>query len=170
MTQFNDRLDALSRVQSLLSKSGQGALTLGTLVRLELDALGAGIEGDRAVIEGPDVPLRKSTVQTLALAIHELATNARKYGALATEHGRLRVTWRTRQVDGQNERLAIEWAEEGLPSRDGSPPQRSGYGRKLIEQALPYTLDAETSYELSDVALRCSIELPLGGSGKPEDD
>ena len=165
-SQFNDRLSALSRVQGLLSRSDETPITLGALVRMELDALGAGAKGSRVFLDGPEVALRKSSVQTLALALHELATNARKYGALATEDGRLQVAWRVQDMDGQGRRLALDWDEEGISrQKEESSPATSGYGRKLIEQALPYTLDAETSYELDDTSLRCRISLPLAGRG-----
>ncbi len=167
---FNDSLDALSRVQGLLSKSGQQPFTFGALLRMELDALGAGTARSRVFMDGPDVPLRKSTMQTLALAVHELATNACKYGALATEEGRLRVTWQLRHQDGEA-RLRIEWAEDGFNRPTPPGGLSGGYGRKLIEEALPYTLDAKTSYELTDAALRCTIELPAGGSvARPENE
>ena len=159
---FNDRLAALSRVQGLLSRSDQEPVTLGALLRMEFDALGAEAVGDRLALDGPEVGLRKSTVQTLALALHELATNARKYGALAARDGRLRVTWRVRGADGQGRRLRLEWVEEGSPrpgDRDAAPT--GGYGRRLIEEALPYALDARTSYVLDGAGVRCTIDLPL---------
>lgn len=159
---FNDRLAALSRVQGLLSRADREPVTIGALIRQELDALGAKAFGDRVVIEGPEVPLRKSTVQTLALALHELAINAHKYGALFVETGRLRVHWQVRDADGQSPRLALDWLEEGICPRDENSPVRKGYGRKLIEKALPYSLDAETSYELGETTVRCTIDMPLG--------
>ena len=75
--QFSDRLTALSRVQGLLSKSDTTPIEIGDLVAMELDALGIEM-GERVEVEGPPVALRSGVVQTLALAIHELATNARK--------------------------------------------------------------------------------------------
>ncbi|MER2251643.1 PAS domain S-box protein [Methylorubrum podarium] len=161
--QFNDRLAALSRVQGLLSRSDQEPITLRTLIRTELEALGGGDYADRIHIAGPPVRLRKASVQTLALAVHELATNARKYGALTSEHGRLSVTWRADADDRGGGTLLIEWIEEGISRpREGRGPTRRGYGRELIEQAMPYALNAKTRYELGETRLRCAIELPLG--------
>lgn len=161
--QFNDRLAALSRVQGLLSRSDQEPITLRTLIRTELEALGGGDYADRIHIAGPPVRLRKASVQTLALAVHELATNARKYGALTSEHGRLSVTWRADADDRGGGTLLIEWIEEGISQpREGRGPTRRGYGRELIEQAMPYALNAKTRYELGETRLRCAIELPLG--------
>lgn len=160
---FRDRLAALSRVQGLLSESGERKVTIGDVVRLELDALGAAETG-RVAAEGEPVPLRKSMVQTLALAVHELATNARKYGALSQEGGRLRIRWMTvRNEDGET-RLRLDWTESGVDMRcardDGTAG--GGYGRELIERALPYALKARTRYELAEDGLRCTIDLPLG--------
>lgn len=160
--QFNDRLAALSRVQGLLSRSEQEPITLRTLIRTELEALGGGDFADRIHIAGPPVHLRKASVQTLALAMHELATNARKYGALTTEHGRLSVTWRAARDDQGGGSLLIEWIEEGISRpREERSPTRRGYGRELIERAMPYALNAKTRYELGETRLRCAIELPL---------
>ena len=160
-TQFNDRLAALSRVQGLLSRAEQEPITIGTLVRSELDALGAGALQERIVLDGPEVRIRKGTVQTFALALHELATNARKYGALSTDQGQLTVTWRVHVPEGEGRHLLLEWVEQGISQTGADSSTRRGYGRELIERALPYVLQAKTSYELGESGLRCSINLPL---------
>ena len=158
---FTDRLKSLSRVQGLLSRSGEEPITIGALVQLELDALGTPDMTERVSIVGPKLKVRKETVHTLALALHELATNARKYGALSHGEGRLRVAWRNER-DADGERLVLEWIEEGTPSShaDASRTTHRGYGRELIERALPYALKAKTSYELSDGGVRCRIDMP----------
>lgn len=160
--QFNARLAALSRVQSLLSRADSKPIAIGALIRMELEALGADASDGRITLAGPEVGLRASVVQTLALALHELATNARKYGALASENGVLRITWAVRQAGGDESSLAVEWVEESVghkPEEEGTA--RNGYGRELIERALPYTLNAKTSFELNDDGVRCTIDLPL---------
>jgi PAS domain S-box-containing protein len=158
---FNDRLAALSRVQGLLSRSDQEPITIRALVKMELDALGATDMRERIVVEGPRVVLRKGSVQTLALALHELATNARKYGALSREQAELWVSWDTYTAEAGEQRLTLTWLEEGICRSQQSNPIRRGYGRELIEKALPYTLKAHTDYELGENELRCSIDLPL---------
>ncbi|MGN7293002.1 PAS domain S-box protein [Rhizobium sp. SAFR-030] len=167
-TEFSDRLSALSRVQGLLSQAQDERITIGGLVKMELDALGA-VASERLVMSGPAVPLRHSVVQTLALALHELATNARKYGALSAPDGSLRITWTTSSVEGEGRRLLLEWLEEGLTlAAPSGGSERKGFGRELIEHALPYSLRAKTSFELGDGRLRCTIDLPLAkrkGSG-----
>ncbi|CAO4152542.1 PAS domain S-box protein [Methylorubrum extorquens] len=168
--QFNDRLAALSRVQGLLSRSDQEPITIRALVQMELDALGAAGMRERVAVEGPRVVLRKGSVQTLALALHELATNARKYGALSCEQGELWVSWDIYTAEAGEQRLTLTWLEEGICRPHEDSRIRRGYGRELIEKALPYTLKAHTAYELGENELRCSIDLPLtehaGARGK----
>jgi len=160
--EFNHRLEALARVQGLLSRSDEEPITMEGLVRMELDALG-GLDGaqERIVLAGPAVRLRHSIVQTLALALHELATNARKHGALSREEGRLSVSWRVRDADGEGRRLALDWSEQGSGRAIDTMPERRGYGRELIEKALPYALGAKTTYELRAEGVRCTIDMPL---------
>ena len=161
-TKFNERLQALSRVQGLLSRTDIEPITIGALIRMELDALGAEASDDRVTLVGPSVVLRDTIVQTMALAIHELATNARKHGALAADDRTLTVTWAVNQAGGAASNLVLEWVEEGVdraPESNGAT--RKGYGRELIERALPYALNAKTSFELTDDGVRCTIDLPL---------
>jgi len=163
---IDDRLSALSRVQGLLSRSGQEPITIGALVRLELAALSRDVQRERVDIAGPEVRLRSSIVQTLALALHELAANARKHGALSGGQGRLQIAWRMEQRD-KAAWLVLSWVEENARRAD-APPAHKGFGRELIEDALLYSLGAETRYELDETGLRCSIALPLGTDGRQE--
>jgi PAS domain S-box-containing protein len=165
---FNRRLEALSRVQSLLSRADNEPITLRALLVMEFDALGLDLLSKVSRFGGPEVPLRKSAVEMLALAIHELLTNAIKYGAFASETGRLSVTWR---IEGMlpDRQLVLEWIERGITSPAlPSDPRRNGYGRTLIEEALPYSLSAETTFELGPDGLLCRICLPLGPSDAGE--
>lgn len=159
---LNARLAALGRVQGLLSRADEEQVGIGEILRLELDALGAGAAASRISIRGPDVPLRRDAVQIVALAAHELATNAQKYGALARDSGHLTVRWTVRP-DVEGERLQLEWVENGVAPLPGDEPpgDRRGFGRHLIEKALPFTLGAETRYELGAKGLRCTISIPL---------
>lgn len=157
---FAERLSALARVQDLLSRGDDAPITIDQLVRMELDALGVtGTLQSRVTLEGQALPMRASSVQALALALHELATNARKYGALTDAGGRLRIAWRVEQDQAGARQLRLTWTEE-----DTTPPRasrrRSGYGRQLIERALPYTLGARTALEIHGCGIRCLIEIP----------
>ena len=165
---FRDRMGALGRVNALLSQLNErDRISFDELIRTELAGHGA-IDrdgyGPQVTLKGPKgVRLRSATVQTFALGLHELATNAVKYGALSRPEGRLLVRWNLVDGAGWERRLRVEWQESGVPVApllDGSP-FRQGYGRELIERALPYQLGAETSYELTPEGVRCTITLPI---------
>jgi PAS domain S-box-containing protein len=154
---FDDRIQALSRVQAQIARESNPALELGELVKMELDALGI-LETDRVAVDGPsNCVLNAKQAETLALAIHELGTNALKYGALSCDSGQLSVSW---VCPPQGERY-FEWLETGV----GNIPRekmRRGYGRELIEVALPYALGAQTRLEFQQPdVVRCTIALPL---------
>jgi two-component system, chemotaxis family, CheB/CheR fusion protein len=98
-------------------------------------------------------------VQTLALAIHELATNAIQHGALKGDDGKLEVSWRTRSNGDDGALLTLEWRETGVTEM---PPQnRAGFGRELIEQALAFTLRASTTMMFEKDGMVCTIEMPI---------
>jgi two-component sensor histidine kinase len=164
---FEDRLGALARVQGLLSRSDQEPITIEMIVRMELAALGAEEALNRMRLSGPDVPLHNSMVQTLSLALHELATNARKYGALSNERGRLLVEWRVIKFEHGEKRLTLDWTETWVATSPPSPDSevRHGYGRELIERVLPHSLGAITRYELNETSVRCTIDVPLNRRG-----
>lgn len=157
---FSDRLHALGQVQDLLSKADDADVPMTAVVGAELDALAAGDLKYRITSEGPDLRLQNSAVQMFSLALHELATNARKYGALAQSGGRLSVRWSIRKLDQEEPRLEFEWRETGLDIVPGEPTAR-GYGRYLIERALPLALGGETSYAFTPDGLRCEFSFPL---------
>lgn len=165
---FRDRLDALARVQGLLSRLNEhDRVTFDELVRTELSAHGAEPDEDgRVVIDGPDgVRLRSTTVQTLAMALHELATNAVKYGALGQPDARLAVTWHLSPEEGSDQAwLHVDWRETGVVMPTADAPGGSGQGRELIERALPYQLAARTTYVLADDGVRCTIAMPVSAS------
>lgn len=158
---FTQRLETLSRVQSLLSRGETSPVMLGELVELELCALGAEADGERVIVAGPEVALPSRSVQILALGLHELATNARKHGALGAPEGRLSVTWDVTD-DGVARRLALDWHERGISTRQ-TPPKgnRIGLGRTLIEQSLPFQLDAETRLDIGADEVRCTVSMAL---------
>ena len=163
-----DRLEALARVNGLLSRLNERErITFSELIRTELSGLGiTEALGDtgQVSLHGPEnVRLRSSTVQTLALGLHELATNALKYGALSRPEGRLSIRWSLKRPATGDRRLQVDWREDGISVQLGpdDEPARRGYGRELIERALPYQLKAETSYAITREGVRCIISLPL---------
>jgi len=159
MKSFAERLASLGRAQELLAQGGRDELDLGEIIRVELHAHPAAADG-RVTVCGPAVPLGPSRVQAVALAVHELATNAVKYGALKQADGRLAVTWRL-EPDSEGSLYAVlTWQESGcvMPA---APPGR-GYGRHLIERALFATLGTKAELTFGTDGIACRITIPLG--------
>ncbi|MBV9116014.1 MAG: sensor histidine kinase [Acetobacteraceae bacterium] len=139
---FDQRLVALGRVQNLLSREVVPNVTMEELLRLELEAHGVDTDGTgRVQLRGPGVVLPGGSLQMLALALHELTTNALKHGALNNSTGRLDVAWELRQDGTDAPRLRLDWAEIGadLPDNGGAWSRR-GFGLELLEVVLPYDL------------------------------
>lgn len=161
---FRDRLEALARVQGLLSRLNEhDRVTFDELLRGELAAMNG--EPERISLTGPSgVRLRSSTVQMLAMALHELATNAVKYGALGQGGARLAISWEREQAGDARPWLHIDWREEGVTSPPPDPHAGIGQGRELIERALPYQLGARTRFRLTGDGLHCTISVPVSAA------
>lgn len=155
---FDGRLRALARTQNVLTRTATGRIDLDELVREEL-LTHAPHDPDQVEIGGPSIALRDRAAEIFTLALHELATNAVKYGALTQPKGHISVSWRILNA-AAGARLSLEWRESGVPALDPSP-SRHGFGRDLIERGLPYELGAATSLEFLPGGVRCTIELPL---------
>jgi PAS domain S-box-containing protein len=159
--EFQSRLQALSRVQSLLARADDPNVSLIDLVTAELRAHGDAAGAERVRVHGPPVYVPASSAQALGLALHELATNALKYGALVHPNGQLEVAWRIEPATPQNE-LVLEWRERGV-ALGQTRPTRKGYGSELIERALPYQLNATTKLEFTPEGVQCMVRVPLAG-------
>ncbi len=168
---FRDRVAALARVQRLLSRvTDDDRVSFDVLIRGELEAVGA-LQSDetRVVLEGPlGVALRSSTVQTFAMALHELTTNAVKYGALNQPDASLSVRWEVKDGEDGQPWLHMDWRETGVPMPPANGQHGTGQGRTLIEEALPYQLSAKTSYILTAGGVHCSIALPVSSQTTAE--
>lgn len=167
---FDGRLESLAMVQNLLSRLTEGRkVTFDELLRAELAAHAAPTE--RVQLEGPpDVRLRSGSVQTFAMALHELATNSLKYGALAAPSGRLAVRWHVEPgATAAAPRLHVLWTETGALAAPSAASAGGGFGRELIERALPYQLMAQTHYEIGPEGVRCSIVVPVAPAGEEPD-
>jgi PAS domain S-box-containing protein len=156
---FRGRLDSLARTQVVVTQSATGMVDLESLVRDELLSVGAG-DGPYLRITGPDVKLQSKAAEMLGLAVHELTTNALKYGALSTAKGKIDILWSVNSGYGGEDRLDFIWEEQGVPAIS-LPPSRRGFGRELIEDALPYSLAAKTELQFRGGGIRCVISLPL---------
>jgi PAS domain S-box-containing protein len=158
---LDGRIDAFARVQAAVTRTPDVGLDLAMLVAETLLSVGAH-EGERVRhIKGPNIRLQAKAAETVALTIHELATNAVKYGALSTEQGRLAVEWSIEEAQEQP-RLVLRWTETGVPL-SGEKPTRRGFGMELIERILAYDLGGEASLEFTPDGLHCTISLPATG-------
>ncbi|MBO1081420.1 sensor histidine kinase [Roseomonas haemaphysalidis] len=158
---YNARLSALGRVQGFLSCSPEWSVSLFELLAAELVAVGDGLS-ERVEVRGPPLQLPGNKVQPMALALHELATNAMKYGAIGQPDGRLQVEW-TVEAEPGGRQLVLDWRESGVAMPDDQPARR-GFGSELITRALPYQLKAKTRLEFGDDGVHCRIVLPLGSA------
>jgi two-component sensor histidine kinase len=156
----------LARVQGLLSRlNDTHRVAFDELIETELRALNG--TAKQVTLDGPrGIRLRSSMVQTLGMALHELATNSIKYGALSQPDARLAIRWRMDPPDRKGRPwLHIDWRESGVDMPPpGTAKQGTGQGRELIEGALPYQLSAETSFELGRDGVHCTIAIPVSTS------
>jgi two-component system CheB/CheR fusion protein len=156
---FTDRLAALGRVQTLVAEADTESIDLREIVRQEVQAV-SGAPDTKVNLAGPAVLLAVEQVQTFALALHELATNAVRHGALQEGAGRLSVDWRIEHRPGKDDVLVLDWIESGVTMPDETPV-RMGYGRTLIERSLRFTLRAQIDLVFGGDGVSCRIELPL---------
>ena len=153
------RIGALSRAHTLLAQSRWQGADLARLVDEELAPYRTG-EGDRIAASGPDISLEPRTAQTLALALHELSTNAAKYGALSVMSGRVKLTWELR-----SEQLVLQWVESDGPA--ALPPASPGFGIRVISASIERQLEGEARFDWHPEGLHCSLAVPRGDQIEP---
>ncbi|MCA0400253.1 MAG: GAF domain-containing protein [Proteobacteria bacterium] len=160
------RLQALARAHDQINHGDWGPGAVRSLIAAELEAyVGGGAE--RATLEGPDVLIEPQAFSALALVIHEMATNAAKYGALSVSHGRLAVSWRLHEGA-----LSISWQESAGPPV--VPPSRQGFGTTVIERTIPFELKgtARIAYDPDGVTgeffIPAKFVLHRGGAPAPD--
>lgn len=151
-SQLSQRIQALAQSQELLVRQNWQGAWLGDLVQAHLDLFAA---ATRAHIGGPDIFLDASAVQNIGFALHELATNAAKYGALAMPEGQVHITW---QVCRDQHTIALEWRE--LHLRPLATPERQGFGYMVLTQLVPRALQASAKLEFSAEGVYWRIDMP----------
>ncbi len=151
------RLQSLSASHDLLVAEDWAGASVEQLVRAVLQPF-VGNESDALECAGPSVLVNATAAQNLGLALHELATNASKYGALSSTEGRVRVTWSFEPSDEGTLRLVIRWTERGGPPVE--PPEVKGFGHVVIERVAAQALNATVVYEFPREGVRWSIALP----------
>ncbi|EKV28126.1 Phytochrome, two-component sensor histidine kinase [Caenispirillum salinarum AK4] len=152
------RISALAESHTLLAASRWEGARFRDLVD---NALAPYRDGGASRIRagGPDLRVTPKAAQTLALALHELVTNAVKYGALSVAEGSVAVDWRFEGA-ADDRRLVFVWAEQGGPALPG-PPRRKGFGSRLIERTLTFELDGTVTLDFAAGGLRAVFDLPL---------
>lgn len=161
-THFEGRLAAFARAQNRLVRDPGRAVDLEAIVADELLAQHAR-PGERATYAGPEVRLTSRMADQLGLALHELATNAVKYGALGKPDGHLTVRWRVDRADA-GKVLHFEWIEH-VPGHGVMPPAHGGFGTDLLRHGLADDLDAIVDLDFQPQGLRCVVDVPLGARG-----
>jgi two-component sensor histidine kinase len=153
---FQGRLQALSSAQAALVVSNWGNASLVTLIQ---GALKPYLEdGGRIRLDVEDLPIGPEAAFTLTLALHELATNAVKYGALSDAAGRVTLTARP-EAGTTGEELCLVWQEEGGPPV--RPPETTGFGTTMLSRAIKYQHQGRTELIWSENGLLCRLHLPL---------
>src|SRR5215472_2702271 len=148
------RIDALANVHSLFVRSRWTGAELRGLVEQELSPYAGGGGEIRTLINGPAVILKPDTAQAMAIALHELATNAAKYGALSATTGQVRVEW-SYVEDGQ---LVLRWTEAGGPPV--TPPTRRGFGTSVLESMIRDSAKGRVQLDWHAKGLACEIAVP----------
>ena len=150
------RVSALARAQTLLANTQWQGADLRALVEGELVAFMAeGGDAPRVTVTGPPLPIPAALSQALSLALHELATNATKHGALSQAGGRVTVAWSLEQG-----RLRVEWHEQGGPQVRGSP-HRNGFGSRLLTSTIRHQLGGSLEQRWRPEGLVCVLDVPL---------
>lgn len=157
-TAIAGRLQALAHAHVLLAQTRWAGADLHQLVAEELSPYRRGNE-PRAEIDGESVMLAPEKAQAMAMAVHELATNAVKYGALSAPGGRVRIAWRKIAADpGSGKRLAVRWTETGGPPVQA--PLREGFGTRLMERTVCGQLNGEVRFDWHGDGIVCEIIIP----------
>jgi PAS domain S-box-containing protein len=149
------RILALSRAHDVLTDAQWAGADLGEIAARAAAPYRPAGGDERFRLHGPTVRLPPKTAIAVALAFHELATNAAKYGALSAPGGHVELGWTLRRA-GKDQRLTIRWREVGGPAV--SPPTRRGFGTRLIERALAADLNGEVVLEFPPEGVICTVE------------
>ncbi len=161
---FGSRLIALGRSHDLLTRENWAGANLRDIVTNTVEPLFA--QENRFRIEGPYLWLEPSAALSIAMALHELVTNAAKYGALKTPEGQVAVTWRL-VGDGKDRRLSLQWRESGGPPV--TQPARKGFGSRLLQRVLAAELAGEVGISYEPAGVVCTVDAPMpDGAAKGE--
>jgi two-component sensor histidine kinase len=150
------RVSALARAQNLLAADQWQGADLHAMLRDELASYLDGSSGPQAVLNGPTLVLPPTAVQPFSMALHEMATNAVKYGALSCPTGRLRISWQV----GEDSVLRLRWVETSGPPLEG-PPDKRGFGSRVLTNTLRMQLGGTIFMAWEPTGLVCDLAMPL---------
>jgi two-component sensor histidine kinase len=159
------RIRSMATTHELLSARRWQGVLLAELVRRELAPYAT---GNNIEINGAEVVLKPEAGQAMAMVLHELATNAAKYGALSTKEGRVSIRWDRRLNGHPPPHLVLEWQESGGPLVIA--PGEPSFGSSTIRDLIPYEFGGMADLVLAPAGVRCHLELPadwLGNDGLP---
>ncbi|MGG5817284.1 sensor histidine kinase [Falsiroseomonas sp. HW251] len=158
---FLARLLALAKTHDLLTATAWTGSALRDVILAELAPFGDEASPGRVTLEGPEVRLAPNATVAIGMAIHELATNAVKYGALSVPGGRVVAAWSAAPAPrpGDRRQLHLTWTERGGPRV--APPTRRGFGSRLIERGLARELGGTVHMDFAPEGLRCAVDVPL---------
>lgn len=161
---FGGRIRALARAHELVSAGGWSDVLLADLVVKELEPYAE--SRDQLVTEGPEIRVPPKTALALGMVLHELATNAAKYGALSTGTGRVTVSWET-EGPPTDKQVMLRWRETGGPPIAGAPDRR-GFGSELIDRQVRHDLGGTIHQEFTATGLQAVLGFPLGVAWPPK--
>lgn len=153
---FSARVGAIGRSLDLLIDNDWHGARIDEIVHAELAAFGA-LDGGQVEVSGPALALKPEVTRHLGMAIHELATNAAKYGALSVPEGKVVVRWRLVNGCGRR-RLRMTWCESGGPTV--TKPKHRGFGRQVIQQLTAQALTAEVTHEFLAAGVKWTLDVP----------
>lgn len=157
LKRFGERIHSIAASQDLLVKSGWKGVELGELICSQLGHF-KDLIGSRIELAGPPVALSAAAAQPIGMALHELATNASKYGALANGSGRITIAWSVAAADGIKPAFAMSWCERGGPPVNA--PARRGFGTAVMREMTEMSLSAEVGLDFDALGLTWRLRCP----------
>ena len=151
---LSGRIRALSATHDVLTRSEWGDTYMGDVIDAEVSPYLGEADGQIA-LSGPEIHLAPSDALSFGLAVHELVTNAAKYGALSTPNGKVSIDWEMVAPD----RARVHWQESGGPPV--SPPKRRGFGSELIEKIVAHELRSEVDLRFAPEGVECTLTVPV---------
>lgn len=163
---FDSRLMALAKAHDVLTREHWVGADLNEVVSDAIAAYSEDGQASRFQVSGPELRLQPKSALALSMALHELATNAVKHGALSNGTGAVEIEWHVSQ--GDQKRFHLRWIESGGPPVE--KPRRRGFGSRLVEQGLAQDLAGQARLDFETSGLICTIGAPLAevsGDGLP---